>query len=90
MNRIKWILIWISVITLARLSYKYNIFRNLKYAAMPETSSEAYLNSGDAYYNKGLYDKAIENYTKAIQINPEYASVYLHRGVAFDSKGLSD
>lgn len=37
-----------------------------------------------------LYDKVIEYYTKAIQINPKYADAYTRRGIAYDNKGLYD
>ncbi|MFA5779774.1 MAG: tetratricopeptide repeat protein [Elusimicrobiota bacterium] len=37
-----------------------------------------------------LYDKAIEYYTKAIEINPKFEDAYVNRGVAYGNKGLYD
>lgn len=42
---------------------------------------------GEEASNLKLYDIAIENYTKAIQKNPEYAEAYYRRGNAFYFKG---
>ena len=43
-----------------------------------------------AFENRGLSsgndDKAIEDYTKAIEINPNSASSFFHRGVAYSWK----
>ena len=52
--------------------------------------SKSYNNRGLAYYNKGQYDRAIADYTKAIQINPKRASAYNRRGVAYAKKGQYD
>jgi Flp pilus assembly protein TadD len=32
------------------------------------------------------YDKTIEDYTQALQVNPNYASAYTGRGVAYHNK----
>jgi len=46
------------------------------------------------WYNKGVdatdLDKKIEYYTKAIELNPEYAEAYCNRGFAYDNKGEYD
>ena len=47
----------------------------------------AYFSRGLGYGAKGQYDKAISDYTKAIEINPRYAEAYSNRGVAYDAKG---
>ena len=49
-----------------------------------------YFNRGFAYINKGQYDRAISDYTKAIEIDPKYASIYYNRGIAYDNKGQYD
>jgi Flp pilus assembly protein TadD len=36
---------------------------------------------------KGQYDKAISDYTKAIEINPRDAVTYTNRGLAYAQKG---
>ncbi len=42
-----------------------------------------YYNRGLEYQRKGQYDKAISDYTKAIEINPKYAVAYYNRGLAY-------
>jgi tetratricopeptide (TPR) repeat protein len=49
-----------------------------------------YLNRGIAQYKKGDYDQAIANYTRAIEINPNYAKAYFYRGLAYQDKGDYD
>ena len=43
-------------------------------------------NRGVAYYKKGDYARAIVDYTKAIQLKPDYAIAYNNRGVAYHLK----
>lgn len=38
---------------------------------------------GAAYHNKGMYDEAIAEYKKAIEINPEYSDAYYNLGLAY-------
>jgi len=45
---------------------------------------------GLAYEEKGQYDEAISNYTKALEINPRDADAYYNRGVVYNRKGQSD
>jgi tetratricopeptide (TPR) repeat protein len=47
----------------------------------------AYHNRGDAYGLKGDLDRAISDYTKAIELDPNYAPAYNGRGRAYTSKG---
>ena len=51
---------------------------------------DAYNNRGVAYAKKGEYDKAITDYNKAIELNPEYARAYYNRGNAYAEKGEHD
>ena len=44
-------------------------------------------NSGVDQYDQGDYQGAMADYTKAIEINPEYAPVYYFRGSAKDDLG---
>jgi hypothetical protein len=39
-------------------------------------SAETVYNRGNAYYEKGLYEQAISDYNRALEINPRYAIVY--------------
>jgi tetratricopeptide (TPR) repeat protein len=52
--------------------------------------AEAYWSRGVAWSWKGEYDKAIEDYSEAIRINPEHATAYNNRGVAWSWKGEYD
>ncbi len=49
-----------------------------------------YNNRGNAWDGKGDYDRAIADYTKAIEIDPKYANAYYSRGIAWGKKGNSD
>ena len=42
--------------------------------------AETYYNRGLAHSKNGELDKAIENYTKAIELKPDYADAYYNRG----------
>src|SRR4051812_27837907 len=45
------------------------------------------LNSrGWAYYRKGDYDHAIQDYNEAIQLKPDYAFAFNNRGLAYSGK----
>lgn len=49
--------------------------------------AEAYYNRGNAYDDKGEYDRAIADYNKAIEINPRDDKAYNNRGSAYYYKG---
>jgi Tfp pilus assembly protein PilF len=40
-----------------------------------------------SYYNRGEYEKAVEAYKRAIEINPDSAEAYYHLGMAYSSLG---
>lgn len=42
---------------------------------------------GLAYSKSGKLDKAIRDYTKAIELKPDYADAYYNRGIAYRIKG---
>jgi tetratricopeptide (TPR) repeat protein len=46
--------------------------------------------AGIAAANRDDYDKAIADYTKAIEINPKYADAYINRSIAWGKKGDYD
>ena len=50
----------------------------------------AYNNRGVAYGVKGDHDQAIQDYDKAIALNPDAAEAYNNRGVAYGVKGDHD
>jgi tetratricopeptide (TPR) repeat protein len=47
----------------------------------------AYLTRGIAYYDKDEYDKAIADYTRAIELDPNGEPAYNNRGLAYYYKG---
>ena len=51
--------------------------------------SDYYFHRGNAYYDLGQYQRAIEDYNKVIQLDldldPDLAHVYQYRGNAYDS-----
>ena len=49
--------------------------------------AKEFLNRGDIYYAQGEYHKAIEEYTKAIELEPDYAEAYRYRGNAWARLG---
>lgn len=68
----------------------YNFHTYDKAIELNPKDAKAYYSRGDAYTDKGDYDKAIKDYDKAIELNPEDAEAYLNRGVAYEKKGNYD
>ena len=50
----------------------------------------AYDNRGVAHFRQADYDRAIADYTKAIEIDPKYARARMRRGAAYGMKGDHD
>lgn len=57
---------------------------------IPEIRAEAYLNRGIAQEDLDNLSDAIEDYTQAIKLNPEYRALYHYRGLAYDRDGKSN
>ena len=53
-------------------------------------TAEEYFKWGSAYADKGEFDKAIADYTRAIELAPNAADVYYNRGSAYHEKGKYD
>ena len=56
----------------------------------PRAKASAYVKRGAAYIQKGEYEKAIEDCTKAVELNRAHANAYINRGIAYDKKGDHD
>ena len=54
------------------------------------TKAYAHFIRGMELYEDGLYDEAVEEYTKAIELYPNYATAYDGRGSAYADKGQYD
>jgi tetratricopeptide (TPR) repeat protein len=48
--------------------------------------AEDYYNRGDAHFKKGETDRAIADFTKAIEKDPRFANAYYYRGMAYHRK----
>jgi len=57
-----------------------------KVAVMLPNDSAVYYNRGQAYFRKGDYNKAINDFTKSLAIKPHY-STYYNRGLAHWNNG---
>ena len=53
-------------------------------------NAEAYYNRGWTYIKRGQYTLAIENFTKAIDLNPNYVEAYYNRGAAYNANSEFD
>ena len=49
-----------------------------------------YLWRGVVYYQQGDYDSAIEDVTKALELEPDNAPAYIHRSLIYRTKGDYD
>ena len=56
----------------------------------PGVVQEAYFNLGIYYSEKDRADKAIEQFKRAIEINPLYARAHNNLGIAYAKKGMFD
>ncbi len=53
-------------------------------------TAEDYFKSGNTKYDLKDYKGAIQDYTKAIELNPKYADAYYNRGIAKIELGQKD
>ncbi|TVM00511.1 MAG: hypothetical protein CV087_14205 [Candidatus Brocadia sp. WS118] len=51
---------------------------------------EVYNEIGDLYLRKGMYDEAIEEYKKAIEVDPNCAIAHFNLSIVYDKKGLKN
>ena len=55
-----------------------------------ELALYVYLLRGLVYHGQKEYDRAIENYTKVIELKPDYADAYYNRATVYRDKGKVD
>ena len=55
---------------------------NIVNKIIPPEDATPYFNRGDNFFNSGKYQEAIDNYTKAIKLNPKFTGAYFNRGYA--------
>lgn len=53
-------------------------------------SATAHFNKGNGYYHQGQYEKAVEEYSRAIGINPNDVDALNNRGITYNIMGLYD
>ena len=53
----------------------------------PALAAETFLNSGNAFYNKADFDRALMDYDQAILLNPQLAEAFNNRGYVYFIKG---
>lgn len=65
------------------------LIKTIKTSFQPEGKNDAeyYFNSANQYFQKKDFDRAIIEYSKAIQLNKNHVLAYFHRGQAYAEKG---
>jgi tetratricopeptide (TPR) repeat protein len=58
--------------------------------ALGDESEDAYLGKGINSFQKGQFDQATADFTKALEINPGNFKAHYHRGLAYYAKGQLD
>lgn len=66
---------------------RFGSAREMKEALGIMSDPVEYVSLGIECLKRKDYDRAIENFTKAIQLNPKYSEAYNNRGIAFVAKG---
>ena len=56
---------------------------------LPNEAKDCY-KRGNAYRQKGDWDRAIAEYNRAIEVNPKYGEAYMNRGIIYYYKGDLD
>jgi tetratricopeptide (TPR) repeat protein len=58
--------------------------------SLPQETAETYFNRGVDYTQKGDFKKAVSDFNKAIEVNPEFVVAYLNRGFSYSRMGELD
>ena len=54
------------------------------------TDAAGYVDRGNRYGRNGVYHRAIEDFTKALELDPEHADAYYNRGCSWYEAGKYD
>ncbi len=93
MNEKKRIFLEIFALSFLFLVIILSFYLGIKYSieyfkANKTTNVAAYYNRGNAYLAKGNYDQAISDYTKVLEINPDFADAHNNLGYAYSESGM--
>ena len=72
----------LAVLTLGVIGFY--IFPTTPPPPSPSNNPSVHIEKGVAHYESKEYDQAIAEYSKAIEINPNYADAYYNRGLVYD------
>lgn len=75
----------IALGVISLIAVAFFVFPSL--ALLLKKDAKAYFEKGERLYRTGQWDVASVYYSKAIKINPEYASAYVRRGVIYYNDG---
>ena len=64
-----------------------DIYRKIQLLDRDGLIAYIYSNRGTVYASAGQFDMAINNYNRAIKLNPNFADAYNHRGIAYRNLG---
>lgn len=57
---------------------------------LSSNTPEIYNEIGDLYLRKGMYDEAMAEYEKAIEVDPNYAISHFNLSIVYDKKGMKE
>jgi tetratricopeptide (TPR) repeat protein len=86
------LLLVLSYLTIQQINIwkKSEIFWSYTIKAFPETFPKAYVQLGVFYVQEGRLDEAIQQYKKALSINPRYDEAHNNLGFVYINKGMFD
>jgi tetratricopeptide (TPR) repeat protein len=73
----------LSIVLLACITFVSPVQCNDKQADADMDKATEYVQQGTVYYNQGQYEQAIEEYTKAIELDADLVDAYLERGKTY-------
>lgn len=83
------LLILVGLLTVANVSAtpQEDIARCTQKIQQNPNDADSYFNRGNAYYDLKQYERAIQDYSKAIALNTNYAEAYFNRGIVYYNLG---